>query len=121
VNVIVLPDTTFIAENTRWSNMTGCSVNAAVDPGVDPAVPAVVENHPRFVRTEVVLETISPYTVPETTIKPCSPCTVVEEAVSGVPVTVPVVAVVAVNGVPVVALRVALENSPHSVIANVDV
>ena len=34
--MIVLPFTTLIAENTRWSNITGCNVNAAVPEGVEP-------------------------------------------------------------------------------------
>ena len=79
-------------------------LNASVEPGVEPLAPVVATSQFGIVITLVVLLVIKPIrgVVVVSNTPCCSPCTVVEEAVSGVPVTVPPVALVAVNGVPVV-------------------
>src|SRR2546421_12324498 len=114
------PLTTFTALNCLRSHMTGTSVYASVVPGVLPAVPSDTLYQAGIVPTDVVLLSIKPHTlvVPGSTTKSCSPATVLELAVNGVPVAVKPVALEPVNGVPVVADKVEAVNNPHSVTAS---
>src|SRR4051812_49264584 len=122
------PLLTLIAENTLWSHMTGRKTSVSVLAGAWPAAPEDVRYQAPTVATDVVLDNTRPHDwfVPEVrsiSVFAC-PCTVVVEAVSGVAVTVPVVAEPAVNGEPVAEESAVppmvprLPIRPHSVTAS---